>query len=213
MTTLWASVRPSIVLAAELLGSGGPEWKWSRWPSPWKRLTPTVCLTQPCLANSGTDHWGRPDCQNMTQQGDGTGGIFHYATLRNSPWQPLEFKRIQQMVTRCSNNRETADQKMLCSPLLLRLKRKTCWKWSVDSHVWRDLVEVDSAVSLHVVLGVDLQLFVGVDWNQHRTDVRLTERRTPIHLDITFCNWTRKANYWLIYWYGIDLFWEPQYHN
>lgn len=39
--------------------------------------------------------------------------------------------------------------------------------------MWRDLVEVDSPVSLHVVLGVDLQLFVGVDGNQYRTDVGL----------------------------------------
>lgn len=30
-------------------------------------------------------------------------------------------------------------------------------------HVWGDLVEVDTAVSLHVVLGVDGQVFVGVN--------------------------------------------------
>lgn len=48
----------------------------------------------------------------------------------------------------------------------------------MDSHVWRDLVEVDSAVSLHVVLGVDLQLFVGVDGNQHGTDVGLGEENS-----------------------------------
>lgn len=30
-------------------------------------------------------------------------------------------------------------------------------------HVWRDLVEVDPAVPLHVVLGVDLQVFVRVN--------------------------------------------------
>lgn len=48
----------------------------------------------------------------------------------------------------------------------------------LDSHVRRDLVEVDSTVSLHVVLGVDLQLSVGVDGNEHRTDVRLAERGT-----------------------------------
>ncbi len=31
------------------------------------------------------------------------------------------------------------------------------------SHVWRDLVEVDPTVSLHVVLGVDLQVSVWVN--------------------------------------------------
>lgn len=58
----------------------------------------------------------------------------------------------------------------------------------MDSHVRRDLVEVDSAVSLHVVLGVDLQVFVGVDRHQHRTDVRLAEKGTRGHLEITFGN-------------------------
>lgn len=58
----------------------------------------------------------------------------------------------------------------------------------MDSHVRRDLVEVDSAVSLHVVLSVDLQVFVGVDGHQHRTDVRLAERGTRGHLEITFGN-------------------------
>lgn len=56
----------------------------------------------------------------------------------------------------------------------------------MDSHVWRDLVEVDAAVPLHVVLGVDLQVFVGVDGNQHRTNVRLAERGRRGHSEITF---------------------------
>lgn len=195
MTTPRASVRPSIVLAAELLGSGGPEWKWSRRPLPWKRLTPTVCLAQPCLASGGTDHWGRPDCQSMTQQGDGTGGIFHYATLRNLPWQPLEFECIE------ASGDSLLEQQLIKRRCVLRccfylVDKNTCWNRSADSHMRRDLVEVDSAVSLHVVLGVDLQLFVGVDWNQHGTDVRLTERRTQIHQEIIFCNFNRSANYW-----------------
>lgn len=43
-------------------------------------------------------------------------------------------------------------------------------------HVGWDLVEIDSAVSLHVVLGVDLQVFVWVNWHQHWPNVRLQRK-------------------------------------
>lgn len=108
---------------------------------------------------------------------------------------------------------KSGSKDVLFSSAALTEQGKTCWKGRVDSHMWRDLIEIDSAVSLHVVLGVDLQLFVGVDWNQHGTDVRLTERRTPTHLETTFCNFTRSANYWfnslLVHWPFI----KPQFHN
>lgn len=45
-------------------------------------------------------------------------------------------------------------------------------------HVWRDLVKINAPVSLHVVLGVDLQVSVGVYGHQHRTDVRLDGEKT-----------------------------------
>lgn len=47
-------------------------------------------------------------------------------------------------------------------------------------HVWRDLVKINSPVSLHVVLGVDLQVSVGVYRHQHRTDVRLDGEKTQM---------------------------------
>lgn len=47
-------------------------------------------------------------------------------------------------------------------------------------HVWRDLVKINPPVSLHVVLGVDLQVSVRVDGHQHRTDVRLWREDTNV---------------------------------
>lgn len=47
-------------------------------------------------------------------------------------------------------------------------------------HVWRDLVKINPPVSLHVVLGVDLQVSVRVYGHQHRTDVRLEGEKTQM---------------------------------
>lgn len=47
-------------------------------------------------------------------------------------------------------------------------------------HVWRDLVKINPPVSLHVVLGVDLQVSVRVYGHQHRTDVRLGGEKTQM---------------------------------
>lgn len=54
----------------------------------------------------------------------------------------------------------------------------------VHLHVWRNLIEVDATVSLHVVLGVDLQVFIRVHRYQHRTDVSLRKREQSGHIVI-----------------------------
>ncbi len=44
------------------------------------------------------------------------------------------------------------------------------------SHVWWKLKKVDTHVKFHLFLGVDVQLFVGINRHQQRANVGLTER-------------------------------------
>lgn len=51
-----------------------------------------------------------------------------------------------------------------------------------NSHVWRYLIEADSSVALHLLFGVNLQLFVRVHWHQHWANVRLSQSRKRIQI-------------------------------
>lgn len=93
MTTLWASVRPTIVLVAELLGSGGSERKRSPWPSPWKYLTLAVCLMQPCLANGGTDRQTARAWRNRVTPPGGYFTMQRCATGRGNLWDSSAFSK------------------------------------------------------------------------------------------------------------------------
>lgn len=45
-----------------------------------------------------------------------------------------------------------------------------------NSHVRGDFIEVNAPVPFHMLLGVDLQLFIGIHWHQHRANVRLVRK-------------------------------------
>ena len=51
--------------------------------------------------------------------------------------------------------------------------RPPCYSARQNSHVGRELIEINPPVFFHRVIVIDANLLVGVDWDNHRTNVGL----------------------------------------